>query len=326
MTKAGGGTHGHRAAAGIGYLIAGVTVFSAQDLIIKLLSGSYPLYQAMVIRSLTALPILTWLVWQSGGLGQVLAPGWRSMVGRGLVMFCAYSSYYMALAALPLATTAALYFTAPLFITVLSVVMLGEHVGPRRWAAVMVGFLGVLVMLRPGSDLFDWAALLAVMAGLTYALSMVMARHLGDRHGAAPLAFWSNLVFLLGALVMAAVFGGGAWADTSHPSLGFLTRGWVTPGLRDLALMMATGLIAAAGLTLLTQAYRIARVNVVAPFEYTAMVWSVLLGWLALGDLPDATGWTGIAMIIGAGLYVLYREGTQARATVRASESPVSSA
>jgi drug/metabolite transporter (DMT)-like permease len=304
---------GHASGAGVGYLVAGITVFSVQDLILKLLSGSYPLYEVMVLRSITAMPLLLVLVALNGGLRTLAAPGWTAMVGRGFVMCCAYFGYYLALAALPLATTAALYFTAPLFITLMSVFLLREHVGPRRWAAVVVGFLGALIMLRPGSELFDWAAVLAIGSGLTYAISMVHARHLGTRHSAAALAFWGNLVFLCCALALALAFGDGAHDSQSHASLGFLTRGWVTPTLRDLALMMTTGIIAAAGLTLLTQAYRIAESNVVAPFEYTSMVWSVLFGWLFFRDLPDAQGWLGIAMIVGAGLYVLYREGVRAR-------------
>jgi drug/metabolite transporter (DMT)-like permease len=119
-------------------------VFSIQDLIIKLLSGDYPLHQAMVIRSLTALPLLLLLVVLDGGVRSLASPRPGLMIGRGIIMFTAYTSYYLGLAALPIAKSVVLYFTAPLFITMLSVVMLGETVGPRRWAAVAIGFVGVL--------------------------------------------------------------------------------------------------------------------------------------------------------------------------------------
>ena len=150
--------------------MAGIAVFSVQDLILKLLSGAYPLHQAMVLRSLTALPLLLLLVHRDGGLGTLFTPNTRAMILRGGVMFLAYTSYYLALAALPMATTVALYFSAPLFITILSVVILKETVGPRRWVALFAGFAGVLIMVRPGGDLFDWAALLPVIAGLTLSL------------------------------------------------------------------------------------------------------------------------------------------------------------
>ncbi len=301
-------------ARGIALLVAGIAVFSIQDLILKLLSGAYPLHQAMVLRSLTALPLLLLLVHRDGGLGTLITPGTRAMILRGVVMFLAYTSYYLALAALPMATTVALYFSAPLFITILSVVILGETVGPRRWVALFAGFAGVLIMVRPGGDLFDWAALLPVIAGLTYAISMISARRLGSSETAPALAFWGNAVFLLAAIAMSAVLGSGAWESDAHPSLAFLLRGWAMPTAFDLMLMMACGVIAAIGLTLLTQAYRVAESSVVTPFEYTGLLWSVIYGWIFWRDWPVLTDWIGIAIITGAGLYILWREARQKRA------------
>ena len=111
----------------------------------------------------------------------------------------------------------------------------------------------------------------------------------------AALAFWGNAVFLFGALLLSAIFGSGAWEGDAHPSLAFLLRGWVMPTALDLSLMMATGVVAALGLTLLTQAYRIAEASVVTPFEYTAMVWSVIYGWIIWQDWPRVLDWIGIA-------------------------------
>lgn len=302
-----------RSALGILCLCAGVAVFSVQDLILKLLSGAYPLHQAMVIRSLTAMPLLYLLVLASGGPKTLVTPGWPRMVARGLVMFVAYTAYYLALAALPMATTVALYFSAPLMITLLSVLMLHDQVSLPRWLAVAMGFVGVVVMVRPGSDLFDWAALLPVVSGLTYALSMILARQQGATQTAAALAFHGNAVFLICALILSAVFGSGTFAGETHPSLGFLTRGWVTPTAADLGRMALCGGVAAIGLTLLTQAYRVAASATVAPFEYTGLIWGVLYGWVFWSDWPDSTAWTGIAIICGAGLFVLWRETTERR-------------
>lgn len=297
-----------RNAAGVAFLIAGVAVFSVQDLILKLLSGAYPLHQAMVLRSLTAIPFLLLLVHLDGGLRSLFTPGTRAMIWRGVVMFVAYTAYYLALAALPMATTVALYFSAPLFITILSVFFLSETVGPRRWIALMAGFAGVLIMVRPGGDLFEWAALLPVLSGFAYAISMIAARRLGSTESAAALAFWGNAVFLAAALAMSAILGTGAFASETHPSLAFLLRGWVMPTGFDLMLMMACGVIAAAGLTLLTQAYRIGEASVVTPFEYTGLLWSVIYGWAFWQQWPTMPDWAGIAIIIGAGLYILWRE------------------
>lgn len=294
---------------GILCLIFGIAVFSVQDLILKLLSGTYPLHQAMVLRSLTAVPILLVIVWWfDGTLRTLTAKGWSAMLWRGVLNFSAYTAYYLALAALPLPTTVALYFTAPLIITVLSVFMLGEKVSAQRWLAVAAGFGGVILMVRPGGDLFDWAALLPVFCGFAYALSMILARTMGRTATAGAMAFWGNIAFLICAAGLAIWYGPGTREGLSHPSLAFLTRGWVWPTPFDAGLMCACGAIAAVGLTLLTQAYRVAQSSTVAPFEFTFMFWGVLWGWVFWNDLPDAPGWMGIAIIIGAGLYVLRRE------------------
>lgn len=293
---------------GIALLTLGIAIFALQDVILKWLAGDYPLSQVMLIRSVTALPIMLFLVHLDGGLRTLFTPGTRAMIGRGLVMFAAYFAYYIALPALPLATTVALYFSAPLFITILSVVFLSERVGPRRWIALALGFLGVALMLQPKDTGFEWAALLVLVSGFAYACSMIAARVLGGRETGSALAFWGNAVFLLLSLVISATLGTGAFEGASHPSLAFLLRGWVMPSATDLALMMTTGLVAALGLTLLTQAYRIAEASVVTPFEYTAMVWSVLYGWLIWQDWPRPVDWLGIAIIIGSGLYILWRE------------------
>ena len=291
-------------------LVAGIAIFSVQDLILKLLSGDYPLHQAMVLRSLTAIPFMLAITRIFDGTFATLVTGnWPAMLARGLLNFAAYTAYYLALAALPMATTVALYFTAPLFITLLSVFLLHEKVSANRWLAILVGFGGVIIMVRPGGALFDWAALLPVFCGFAYGLSMVMARFMGARNTAAAMAFWGNIAFLLCSLALAAVYGSGAHADLAHPSLAFVTRGWVWPSAFDAFLMCACGFIAAVGLTLLTQAYRIGQNSLVAPFEFTFAFWGMLWGWLFWRDLPDALGWLGIAVIIGAGIYVVRSEG-----------------
>ena len=204
-----------------------------------------------------------------------------------------------------MAETVALYFTAPLFITLAAAVFLGERVSLTSALAVAVGFAGVLLIVKPGAEGFDLAALLPILGAFGYALYMVAARPLGRTETGAAMAFWGNLCFLICALALSAVYGSGAYADASHPSMAFLTRGWVMPPPFDLGLLAACGVIAAVGLTLLTQAYRIAPSATVAPFEYSFMFWAVLWGWLVWGDFPDALGWLGIGIIIAAGLVVI---------------------
>ncbi len=291
---------------GILCLIAGIAIFSVQDLILKLLSGDYPLHQAMVIRSLTAMPFLLWIVHAfDGSLATIATPGWWKMLARGLLNFVAYTAYFLGLAALPMAETVALFFTGPLFITLSAALILREKVPPAAALAVAAGFAGVLLIVRPGAEGLSWTVALPILGAAGYALSMVSARPLGRTESAAAMAFWSNACFLLCALALAAVWGSGAHEGTSDPAMAFLTRGWVMPSAWDLGLMAACGGIAAIGLTLLTQAYRAAPSSTVAPFEYSFMFWGVLWGWLFWREIPDAIAWLGIAVIIAAGLYVI---------------------
>jgi drug/metabolite transporter (DMT)-like permease len=263
----------------------------------------------MVIRSLTALPFHLGIVWWfDGRLSTITTPGWWKMLARGLLNFVAYTAYYLGLAYLPLADTIALFFTNPLFITLTAVLILRERVSTASLVAVAAGFAGVLLVVKPGGTGFDLAALLPVLGALGYALSMIAAGRLGRTESAAAMAFWGNVCFLLFALVLSAIYGSGSLAGASHPSLAFLTRGWVTPPLNDLLLMASCGLIAAIGLTLLTYAYRIAPSASVAPFEYSFMFWGVLWGWLFWDSIPDGIAWVGIAVIIAAGLIVIRKD------------------
>lgn len=290
---------------GIALLVLGIAIFSVQDLILKLLSGNYPLHEAMLVRSLAAIPFLLALAWFDGGLGTLASRGWARMMLRGTMNFAAYTSYYLALASLPIATTMTLYFTAPLFIVILSIVLLGEKVSALRWLALISGFLGVIVIVRPGSTAFDWTMLLPVAAGIFYAVVQIMTGGMGRRETAPVMSFYSNLVFFLGAALLSLIFGTGRFETGDNPTLAFLMRGWITPTFKDLLLMAACGMIAAIGLTLLTQAYKIAEANFAAPFEYSMLVWGVIWGWFFWGDWPDSATWLGIAILVGAGLMLL---------------------
>jgi drug/metabolite transporter (DMT)-like permease len=292
--------------AAIGWLCLGVLVFSLQDVIIKALSGAYPVHQIVVVRCLVAMPILLSMVHRgSGGVRAVASPraGWLAL--RGLALAVAVTAYYLAFPVMRLADVLALYATVPLFVTGLAGPVLGERVGARRWAAVCAGFVGALVMLRPGAGVFEPASLLPVLAAATYAAAQLMARRLGAAEPAAAMAFHQNLVFLAVAagLALAVAVSGGA--RPGHPSLEFLLRPWVAPGWRDLLLLAACGPIAALGTVLLAQAYRGAEANLVAPFEYTGLVWGTVWGYALWGEVPGSASLAGGALIVAAGLYLV---------------------
>jgi len=290
---------------GIVFLCLGVFVFSLQDAVIKQVSGGYPLTQVLSIRSIVSVPILLALVQLEVGWRAIFSGGFWPLVARGSLMFIAYMAYYMAFPALPLADAVALYFTVPLFVTALAGPLLGERAGWPVWTAVGVGFLGVLVMLQPGSGLFEPAALLSLISAAMYGCSMLMARRLGVAQAASVMSFYQNGVFLFGALVVAAIFHGLGITRADHPSLSFLVRPWVMPSAWDFFLIASCGVVAAAGTMLLTSAYRVARAGVVTPFEYSGVLWAPLWGFLFFSEVPRMTTIAGALLIVGAGLVAL---------------------
>jgi drug/metabolite transporter (DMT)-like permease len=288
-------------------LCGGVMIFSGQDWIIKLLSGDYPVHQAIAIRGVVAVLILLAYIAYSGKIESLRSKRIGLLVVRGLVLMVAYTTYYLAFPSMKLANIVALWFTVPLFVTALSGPFLGEKVGARRWAATIVGFAGVFIIQRPLTADFNAASLLPLASALTYSISALMARRMGETESAPVMSFYQNLVYLLVALVMAAIFGGGAYEGSTDPSVAFLVRGWVTPSLLDLTLLAACGVIASIATVLLTQAYRMAEANFVACFEYTAIIWAIFGGYVFFGETVDVYSIAGAALIVAAGLYVLFR-------------------
>jgi len=296
---------------GIVYLVAGISVFSFQDVLIRALSGAYAVHEIVFVRSLVALPLLVLVLWLGEGLAALRTRRPLLHLVRGAFLLAAYTLYYMAIAAMPLADAVALFFSAPLLITLIAIPALGERVGPRRWLGVAVGFAGVLVMLRPGASALDPAAGFALGAALAYAAGAIVTRRLGASDGGAAMAFSTTLLYLVVTPVLALVVAGTG--DGGDASLAFLTRPWRLPTTADLGLMAACGAIAAFGFLFLSQAYRAAPASTVAPFEYVGLPWAVLWGYAVWGELPGPATLVGVALVVGAGLYVLRRESARGR-------------
>jgi drug/metabolite transporter (DMT)-like permease len=299
---------------GIGLVIGGVTVFSLQDVIIKLLSGQYPVLEIVFVRSLVSLPILFALATFPRQREVLRFRQPLQQMLRGLLMFFSYTTYYLALAALPLAETVSLFYSAPLFMTAFSGPLLGEHPGWRRWSAVAVGFIGVLVIMQPQGAV-SLAALMAVISAVAYAMSAILARRIGAVDSAESMTITSTLVYAVLSGLAGLLLGDGRLAGSHQPEIEFLLRGWTWPTPGDFTLFALCGVIAAIGFTCLTQAYRVAPATSVAPFEYSSLPWAVLWGWLIWSQLPNASLALGILLVVGSGLYVFRREAIRARAT-----------
>jgi drug/metabolite transporter (DMT)-like permease len=284
-------------------LVMGILLFSIQDVVIKFLSGDYAVTQAIMIRSIVALPILTCMVLFESGLGSLRSRNFWLLALRGLIMLSAYTTYYMAFPALPLAEAIALFFIAPILVTVMARPFLGETVSIRSWFSVFLGFAGVLIILQPGSALFDPAALLSLISATAYATSMILARRLGVTDSAAVMAFFQNGIYIAGSATIAGAFALAGIREAGHPSLDFLVRPWAMPGTIDLLLLAACGVVAAIASFLLTHAYRLAEANLVTVLEYTGMIWSPLWGFIVFAEVPKWTTIAGMVLIVAAGLY-----------------------
>ena len=268
-----------------------MALFTAQDAIAKYLAeAGTSIWQLMFCRAFFAfLPILP-LIHARRGWAALRTRRPRDHLARALVAMTALLCFFYGVRVIPLADAYALSFTAPLFMTALSVPLLGERVGWHRWSAVVVGFVGVVVMIQPGAGMFEPAALVVLAGALLYALGIILVRGLSATEASLTIVFYFSL---FGSLISAAAL----------PFVGALPANW-----RAGALMVALGVIGGLAQLCLTRAYALAPVAVIAPFDYTAMVWAVLVGLTVFGDVPQAPVVAGAALVIAGGIYIIHRE------------------
>ncbi|BBK38586.1 hypothetical protein STAQ_36640 [Allostella sp. ATCC 35155] len=275
---------------GILLMLAAVACFVVMDALIKWLSQTFPTMQVVFFRSLFALVPIVIMVVHQGGIQRLKTkrPGMhalRCIVGLGS-MIC----FFHAFRVMPLADVIAIGFAAPLFVTALSVPLLREKVGIRRWTAVVVGFVGVLVMVRPGLDLFEVGAGIALLGTVGYSLAMILMRNLGKTDTTTAITFY----FTMCSTIVAGLAMPFVWIEP--------------PGMTEWLLLALVGLIGGVAQLLMTQAFRITPVAVIAPFDYTAMLWGTAIGYAVWGEIPDTLLWVGAAIVAGSGLYIVHRE------------------
>lgn len=277
-------------------MLAAVLMFALMDAGLKTLSAHYPPLQVATLRGLSSLPlVLAWVLWTTG-LRPLLRIRWPLHLLRGVLGIIMMGSFVYALKRLPLSTAYSIFFVAPLLITALSVPILGEKVGPRRWTAIAVGLLGVLTVLRPtGEGVLTWAGLAVLVAALGYAVSAITVRVLARTDSNQAMVVWLLAMMALGA-------GALAWP------------GWVPLRLQDAWIIAVVGIAGSLGQYTITEAFRRGEASLIAPLEYTALVWGVALDLALWGVLPDAMTWLGAAIIISSGLYLLRRERVHAEA------------
>ncbi|MEB2320607.1 MAG: DMT family transporter [Pseudomonadota bacterium] len=275
---------------GILWMIVGMTFFIGNDALVKVVLARVPAAQMIVVRGVMALTLITFVAWRMGALVRVseLFRGWVGVRAgcEGVATFL----YLAALYHLPLANATAIQMSAPLFIAVLARFFLGERVDARRWIAIGLGFSGVLMVIQPQADGFNLYAWLCLLATLIYAGRDLLTRKI-------PVGVPSIVVTLAtaGAVVGMAV-------------VVLVAQGWTPMLWSDVGLLALAAVCLSTGYHSVIAAVRYSEVSVVAPFRYTGLLWAVVIGFLVWGDVPNLLAWTGIALLIGAGLYMIHQQ------------------
>jgi len=263
--------------------------FSSVDALAKWLGATYAVSQLIFFRALFGFIPVALVAWRAGGVVALHTQRPWLHVLRGVFILGALSFYFLGLKYLQLAEAMAIAFTAPLFMTALAGPVLGEQVGVRRWSAVLTGFAGVLIMVRPDPEALQLEALYILASAFCFAMTSLITRIMTRSEQQAGIMFYSTLGLFI-------------------PSALALPFSWTAPDPVSLALFFAMGILGGLGLMLLTTAYRNAPVSAIAPFEYSALIWAVLFGWIGWRQLPDPAIWYGAAVVAGAGLYIVRRE------------------
>jgi drug/metabolite transporter (DMT)-like permease len=273
--------------AGIALMAAGIFLFAVNDALGKWLVATYSVGQVLLVRSAAALALLAPFIWRDR-TSFAVAPRRGLQALRASLATIEVACFYWAVAFLPLADVMAYYLAGPIFVTAIAAVALREPVGWRRWSAVLVGFVGVIVCLRPGAATLSWPALIALAGSFTFSLSMIATRYLRGT---------SDTVLVTTQTVAALAFGAIV-----------APLGWATPSPRDLALLALLGMVAMVAHVCVNRSLKLAPASIVVPYQYTTIIWAVAFGYLVFGDVPDLAMLVGAAIIIAAGLFILARE------------------
>ncbi|MGH8496935.1 MAG: DMT family transporter [Gammaproteobacteria bacterium] len=275
---------------GIGLMLLAMAALSVMDAVMKELTGHYTPIQVAALRGIVSLPfVVAWVYWRERSFATLIRVRWRWHLARGVLAVIMLTSFIYAISGMPLSEAYALFFVAPLMITALSVPLLKESVDWRRWLAVLSGFGGVLIILRPGFAAVDLTTIAVLVGATCYALNAITVRILGRTDSTAAMAFWFMIMVAVGA---------GLLALPDWQPLRIADAGW----------LITMGVTGALGQVLITEAFKCAPVSVIAPFEYSTLFWGVLLDLLLWGVLPGPIVFVGAAVIVGSGLYLIHRE------------------
>ncbi len=276
-------------AEGMFFILGAIALYAVVDALVKWLDGRYAPFEIIFFRSLFAFIPLAFMIVRNGGLSSLKTRHSTFHVVRGLLGFLAMASFFIALPRMALADAIGITYAAPLFITMFSYPLLKERVGPRRWAAIVIGLIGIALIFRPGTGLFEWISLGPLVSAFAYALTMILVRKHGRRESATAMSFYFTAVTLI----------------TSGLTLPFV---WVAPEGGDLLVLALIGGFAGFASISMTHAFRVAQPSVLAPFEYIGIVFAIAIGYSVWSEVPDLWMIGGIVIIISSGIFIIIRE------------------
>ena len=306
---------------GIILILAAMLIFAVQDSLMKYIYSSVALYEVYLFRTIVSFTLI--IIYLKILKKPIVFKTHYPLLTfcRVILFFFGFSSFYISLTIMPLATATALFFVTPFLITIFAKFILKDQIGPRRWIAVIVGFIGVYIILNPNFDDFDYFSLSPILCAFCYALSMIIIKKTSKKDS----VYQQMFQFYIGAMIISIIFyffiGDGRYDTIDNPAAQFIFREWFSNLEFSLIYMIILGFTAGAAFLLIFSAYRIASPAVVSPFEYSILVWSTLSGWIFFNEVPKINTLIGMCLIVGGGIYIFIREKAQEQSI--ATEKPL---
>ena len=306
---------------GILYILVGMAIFSIQDALIKFVYEDSALYELYFGRTLTAaILLISYLKFSKQKI--ILKAHYPYLAAlRVSCFFFGFSFFYLSLTFMSLAMANALFFSSPFFISILAMIFLKEKIGIRRWGAIFVGFSGVYIVLNPDFNNFNIKNLAPVACALCYAISMTITKITSDKDNV-----YTQMIHLyIGAILISILFfiftGKGQFNNFTDPTFQFMLREWFTNPTYAWPIIIVMGLVATFSFYFVFSAYSIASPSVISLFEYSLIIWSIIIGYLLFNDIPSIRTFIGVILIISAGIYIYVRE--KVKEQYIATENPI---
>jgi len=306
---------------GIILILIGMFIVSFMDATFKYINTSVNLYEAYFVRTLVSFVVIASYL-KITNKPIIFTTHYPLLTSiRVILFFFGFSSFYISLTIMPLATATALFFASPFLMTIFAIFFLKEEVGIRRWSAVIIGFVGVYIILNPDFNDFDYLSLTPVFCAFCYALSMIIIKKTSDKDDVYSQMFHFYIFAITISLIIYFFIGDGQYNNFDFPASQFIFRKWFSDLEFSLPYMVFIGAIGATGFLCFFTAYRIASPAVISPFEYSILVWASLNGWIFFDEIPGQRTIAGMILIVSGSIYIFIREKAQDQSIV--TEKPL---